>query len=356
MGAVGAWLLWRRRQEVEAPDFRLALGVFLGAYALLCAPMLLQLPTAWGEILWELRKLGGGDYGVGVKTPHALYLWSVYNDYGWTGAFYLGGLLLAGLAGLFWRPRTQSWTVSVLSAYSLIYLIALAFTAKFSERYAIPLILAASLGLALGAAALGKLLAARFPRRRWAAFAGPALGLAAALILLAPARTHDLRQRLAGFASDSHADLARYIRHHTPPGTVIAADSMALGAKPALGARRALLTSWFAADLGTLEDLANRGVNSIAFSRDVAHRYYETDWARQVLAGQDTRPLDRHRVDFYGTLSGQQPANPAKIRTRLLWSSPARDPKPLHPGLYLVELIPATDSPPETPEALTISK
>ena len=368
--------------DVRPPGkrWRMVLGVFAVTYLVMCWPMFQQLPLALGEILWEMRKLGGGDYGMGLKTPHPLYLWLIYNDYGWTGSLLLAALLVVGLVQLVKLTRPRDWAVMVMAAYTLVYLVALAFTAKFSDRYGLPLVLGASLALGLGAARMGPWLARFFHRGEpapevRAAKGGrlrsfivhrltPAMSLLVVLVVFAPGRVHDLRERLTGFATDSHEDLARFIRNHTPPGSVIAADAMALSPKAAVGSRRAVIGSWFAADLGTLEELSERGVRYVAFSRDVAHRYYETDWARATYFGdpasQTPRPLDLHRVKFYSELAqagSEAGGSPAALRVRLVWNAPYRDPRPLHPGLFLVELIPPTpDAVPKTPRALTTSE
>lgn len=356
---VSVWLLWRGGPSLDRPRTQLLpLGAaFAVFYGLLNWQLLIALPMALGELGWELRKLGGGDYGVGEATPHLLYFWWLYNEYG-----LLTGLLLLVLLGFGLRwlvqapsPRRRDaavlwshvWALHVLSALAAVYLLVLAFTAKFSDRYALPLCLCAAIALPLGALWLGHHLVQRTRLNpRWA----PLLGLLALGLTVGPGRAVGLAERLEGFARDSRAELVQHIQHQLPGGSVIAADSMALGtAEPALGGEHAALSTWFAADLGTLPDLARQGVTHIAFSRDVAHRYFETPWALRTYAGgvagagAGARPLDLHRVRFYSALA-QAVRSPTGTWTgegltlRLVWQGPHHHPRPLHPGLYLVEI------------------
>jgi hypothetical protein len=83
--------------------------------------------------------------------------------------------------------------------------------------------------------------------------------------------------------------------------------------------------SFFAADLGTVADLRSRGIRYVLISRDVYHRYVD----KSLRPAQPSEEFERRHA-FYTEVTGA---------CRLLWKEKGRDPKPLHPGLELYDIV-----------------
>jgi len=339
---------WRRHGGAGWALGWLAAGwVLVGAKWIGWIPWLLSLPSAWpglrglprrrlallaavfaGVVLaagirywthWEVFALTGreewealwqGDYAAGVEVPHGRYLELL-------GTFWpLEWLGLAAGCALFarWRGGLPGgawclWNVGAALA-------ALAWTAKFSERYAVPV----AWLLAWLACVGPPLLAARLRLPR-AGLVQAALALLGALVLSA-GQWPDFQARREGFATDSRELLSAWLARQDTSDWRLARDQPALIQLPPA---RVEEESFFAADLGTVDDLRRRGITHVAVSYEVFHRYVDGSADQSLRAD----PLFARRAEFYQTL-----LRGGKVACAM----PNRHPKTLHPGITLVDI------------------
>jgi hypothetical protein len=296
--ALAPWPRWRRG---------LALAFFLGV------------AVAGARYLWhwevfaltgreEWDALWSGDYAAGVGVPHGRYF-ALLAELGhpalwWTSA----GL---GLAAAWRRMPGAAWALLGAGAGWL----ALAWVAKYSDRYAVPLVwLMVWLGVA--GAAHG---AARMRRVPGVAAPVAACLMAAGLML---GQWDDFQSRRSGFATDSRAVLQAWLVGQDTEDWRLARDEWS---RVGLPSGPDAEESFFAADLGTMEGLRARGITHVAVCYEVYHRY--VDGMADAAAQAD--PVFRRRAAFYRELLE---------RGRVVWAASNRHPKPLHPGLSLVDI------------------
>jgi hypothetical protein len=296
--ALAPWPCWRRG---------LALAFFLGV------------AVAGARYLWhwevfalngreEWDALWSGDYAAGVEVPHDRYF-SLLAKMGHPALWW--ACVGLGLAAAWRGMPGAAWALGCAG----VGWVALAWMAKYSDRYAVPLVwLMVWLGVAGAAYST-----ARMPRVR-GLVAPVATGLMAAGLMLG--QWDDFQARRSGFASDSRALLQAWLERQDTAGWRLARDQWSWVRLPAGPEPE---ESFFAADLGTIEELRARGITHVAVCYEVYHRY--VDGSAHLAARAD--PVFRRREAFYRELLE---------RGRLVWTVSNRHPKPLHPGLSLVDI------------------
>ncbi len=293
---------------------------FLAALVAVYWSLIWQAPSAVVSIQEELAHLRYGHYGVGASVPHNHYVRFLFLAY--------PSLLLWGACGAAvyyaWKRRGTHPDFLGFLILSILTVGVLSFLPKTSERYLLPVYLAMTGALAV---CCGWMLQEN---------RGTNLHKLVGLLLVLLFSIYTIPKRLemqAGFGSDSRADLMDFIQQTIPPQTPFAIDAMVNPHESVVYAGRPgefsypVHESYFAADLGTVEDLRAEGIEYFVGSWDVHHRYRETR-----LTSSD--PVNVARSDFYNRLYDEG---------EILWHVSGQHPKPLHPGLVLIRLPQARD-------------
>lgn len=284
-------VLWR------IPERRGArLGVFAGALVLtFCAlnlPLLLHLATFRQSFGREMDFVINGQRGMTRSVPHTQY-WNAFRDNS-TPAFWV--LLIIFLHARWHERRRLSLPEWIIVAFPYAYALALSFSPKSNDRYFLPATAIFTLQAALGTKDLAHAFAWRRTRRRWLAAAVAAFLACQLVSLPRPLAWHTLAEYSRAVQVDDNAALLRWVRAELPATAVIARDSRIMLPDPArkrdvrrLGAvPQQILSARFAADLGTVAELREKGVTHVAIS--------ESDYGRFFLDG--LRPQASERTDF----------------------------------------------------------
>ncbi len=258
----------------------------------------------------EVTLLLAGDYGSGHAIPHALYWRELGQSIPWL--LLALGCLGFVLAGRERRPPGSLWMLSS----SVILLIALSWTAKYSDRYELPIFYLMSFVVVTGAA----LPWPRSGSRRWLTWLPQAGAVIVAAWLVWRAEPEAAR-RAWGFRFDSRAVVREHLAQHYRGTLVLAQDEWArVDVEPRTGRS---LSSWFVADLGSLDELRRHGVTHVLVSFDVNHRFLDDSVAQFAQAD-----FERRR-EFYRQLFRE-----GRVELFL----PSHQPKALQPGLTLVDI------------------
>ncbi len=282
----------------------LALAVALGFTAALHLPWLWRGSPLQDELKLELVHLFHGHYGVGIQAPHTLYVENLLQKVSWIAlplVFWSVGLLTRrGKASLF------------LIILTFVYLVAISFLPKYSERYLHPVLLAVQTAAGCGLADMA----------RYKGWFGVSLSLIVALLALIGCGFDHiaLRQR---FQRDDRAELAVWISNNLPDSARFAIDAQAL--MQAHFPDRVIISPEFLPEAGSIENLRLLGVTHVIVVKDRHHRYTDLPDA----AAKSLDPVSKHRRDRYLEYfrEGKQ-----------LWASPCQNPKPLRPGLSLIAI------------------
>lgn len=306
LGAQALVWSWRHRRG----DGAWLAGVFLTATACFYWPAWREWPVMWQAGHLEVRLLLAGDYGTGLAVPHTLYWRALGTEFGWV-------ILLLGSAGFLFASRERRPPGSLwMPLSSLLLLGLLSWTAKYSDRYALPASYLMSFVVVTGAV----LAWPRSGSRRWLTWL-PQFGAVLVAVWLTVRAEPEAARRAWGFRSDSRVELQRVLEQNYRGNLVLAEDEWArVEVSPRVGRS---LSSWFVADLGSLDALRRMGVTHVLVSFDVSHRFLDgsvaqfdpADFARRQAFYQ--RLFREGRVEYY---------------------LPSRPPKALHPGLTLVDI------------------
>ncbi len=311
----------------RGPTRRQVLGLFgavtLAALCLLNLPLLLNFGKALAEIQTETVKLAEGDHGVGHDTPHVLFLKRIFQVIPPTS---LAAIAALGLWLGVRKFRRQDFALWLLVGFQLVHLAGLCFIAKYSDRYLLPLLIFVPFLAVTGIFAwYGLLRGSPAPGSKEPGgmqFAGPLL----MILLIATLAWHlpELQQRYEGFRTDSRIELQQFIRDNLPRDSRIAIDEM-VHLYPFMIEDRPVERSYFVADIGAIPELRERGITHVAISYDVYWRYLKENQS----AAEGRQELHDHRSGVYRTLTEQGD---------ILFERPNTDPKPLHPGIRLVDI------------------
>lgn len=291
----------------------------LVVFLVLHGPWLGQVSEARGEIAREVDYLARGHFGVGEAVPHRLY-WRR-----WEEMASAGGWLLVGL-GLVWALWRRWWGLLLAAVAVWFYVWLISHSPKFSDRYFLPVewFWCAGLGLGLGAAGrLGCRLGRAYGDR--VGWWGSVVCVAGLGFWQMAEWQPELSVRQERFQRDDRRELAIWMERHLPPEARWVEDDQAQIRLWLPG--RVVGWSEFVVDLGTAEEWMMMGADYAILCRDRHHRYT----ARGQVARRDESGLVAQRRERYRRLLEEG---------EVLWSSPGRDPKVLHPGLELIWLGP----------------
>lgn len=286
-------------------------------------PLLRDAAKTARRVAEETSWLLGGHYGVGLEIPHAAYFRHLRETMPWP---LLVLALLPVALSLPARNRAVLPLAVSLTAFIPATLLVLSFTGKYSERYLLPVEI-----LILWLAAWGLALVVHHAASRlgWktAALCGSAGLVAGAFPLIGP--WQNLR---AHYTWDDRTLLMDHVEKFDSPMKIAQDDMVGLPQpdKPEhrLYGRdwsgRPVSSSYFVADLGTLDGLRKKGFTHVAISWDVAHRYLEDH-----LQSATDLPETARRQRFYRELES---------KGELEWESTPNRPRALHPGLRLYRI------------------
>jgi hypothetical protein len=323
--AVAIPVLWRTPREQRAKwlgSFAAALVVVL---VLVNLPLLLDLGSFQRSFGREMDFVVHGQRGTTRSVPHTLY-WNSFRDNSTPVVWVLLVVFLAAR----WRERRSVRLVEwIVIGFPFAYTLALSFSPKTNDRYFLPAAATFTFLAALGALDVARWMSLRLPLR-WA-LTIPAATLAAAQLpsLLAYSRA---------FSRDDNAEMLAWIRANLPASAVIAKDSRIQLPDPdnkhdALrfaSMPQKILADKYAADIGTIDQLREKGVTHVAVS--------ESDYGKFFLRG--LRPQKGEGDSF--------------ARRRAFYESLLRDNVPLftrdrgpvlylHPGIRIYTLPPLLD-------------
>jgi 4-amino-4-deoxy-L-arabinose transferase-like glycosyltransferase len=312
---LGQMFFGRKKRHFFFKTFALFFGV---GVLFVYWPALAQINTQIFFLKEEVRNLWAGDYGAGLATPHGVYFFELNKIIPWF-------VLLPGLACFVWgvhAQRLRGWLWIPITG--LLLMGALAWTSKYSDRYLLPVLYLSIVMVVLGPflllqAGFG---AVKQVRNKFLWSGVLSLILGGSFLLH---HGSSLRERQESFQEDSRKELLAWMYAHLDPAQmVLAQDRFAKIHDPAFPCE--FWSSIFVADWGSLAEQQARGITHWIISYDVYHRYVDE---RNQPSGKGEEELFLRRQAFYQGLlkSG-----------KILWLSPGRDPKALHPGLALVTM------------------
>ncbi len=266
------------------------------------------------EVTWMIQ----GHKGVGMEVPNWDYFVRLFYDVG------MHGIALI----LLWVPfvRRLHKADAVLIVFSMTYFAVLTMSPKYSERYLLPISLIVLFYIGLQLANLIQSVQA-LGNRRMISVSVAAILMTMVLVPSVP-WLQDYRQ---AFATDSRQSMITVLHEHLSTDAHIAADAavrLKEAEAQATGGYAALRyeEAEFAPQLGTLDELRDRGVTHLIICYDTYHRFI----AKGATASGDQAKTWQLARDFYLALQVTEP----------LWKSEPRNPKPLHPGLEVYPMPP----------------
>ncbi len=331
-------LVWRRNSEDPALIIRRRWKIFAAAFGI--AFLLANLPfpvskisSPFRQISREMEGVVGGHRGLTREVPHAIYLDVLRGNTPLPLALCASAyvVLLAATA----RRRTPVEWLTVL--FPVAYLAMLSFSPKVADRYLLPVDVLVTFLAALGAVEIARLFDAPGSRSRHALAGLTLVGLSAWMLT---STIPHFRSLLAEYQTDSHAAAAAWVKANLPADAIIAEDHRVnLSAEKSNGVSttarvpQTVLNSDFAADLGTLDELRNRGVTHVAIGPDAFKRFFNPD----IKPGKKEQASYDRRKAFY-----------AQVFTEgeCLVAWPRREITYLHPGILLYRVAPLPANPP----------
>jgi hypothetical protein len=257
-----------------------------------------------------------GHRGLGREVPHIYYFLRMpfMTPWGlWAG-------LIAATAAVAWRWKRITVPQWAAIAFPIFFLCLLSFSPKTAGRYLLPVeafaVLLAGTGMAMliqSGAAL------RWPWKA-VAVAGASVALIAAMSTWTMFGVY-----WNEFATDSRADLRQWITANLPAEAIIAQDDRVdLEADPSWRSRK-VLSSEYAADVGSIEELRRRGVTHVAITTQIYNRFLD----ESIRPTEEARPNFERRAAFYKRILNS--GNP-------VWEQKSGLVIYLHPTLRLFEL------------------
>jgi len=325
--------------EVRKRSMKIFFRVFAVALAVVNYYVILNLGAFFGSLKWEIKHSITHHGGLTRSVPHAEYLDRFVDD-----TFLLLWILIAIhflYLAITWRKRTApEW---IISAFPIVYAAILSCSTLVYARYFLPVMtfayLLAGLGIVEGARII--------PAVRWRF--GAAVRSAIVLILLGSTlalQWPSFAGTFSAFRDDHRAALVDWIEENLPGAAVIAQDeyvrlpASASGGGAGGGSEQEnetdrvlpqeVLTAQWVADLGTLDELRQRGVTHVAVCR--------TRYGR--LFSDTRRPTEEAEAEFL-----RRKAFYEKLfdTGELLWEKESGAVTHLQPALrlYRIEALPA---------------
>ena len=227
-------------------------------------PLVSDLDTFRASFARETTFVVEGQKGSTRSVPHAQY-WNVFIDNTTPAIWLLLVLFLAARWGGWHAVTLTRWHVV---AFPFVYALALSFSPKSNDRYFLPATAIFTLFAALGVPDVARLTA-----WKWAA------PLAAAVLVLGQIPSW-LRYERA-FQRDDSRELQAWCRDSLPADAVIAKDSRIWlpdpkkpSGVPADVILQKVVPAKFVADLGTLDELREKGITHVAVSASDYGRFF----------------------------------------------------------------------------------
>jgi len=301
--------------------FGMLLASFVAVLLFVNAPMLLDGTTFRNSFEREVEFVVKGQKGMTQRVPHTEYL-SAFRDNS-TPMLWLG---LAWAIVAFWKRRLpRSAVMWVLLLFPFVFTLALSFSPKTNDRYFLPATAGFTLLAGIGLAQI---------QNRTGRYTAISLAVAAQCVSLPdPLDWKNLLGYHAAFRHDDRADLRAWVGENIPPDGIIVQDSRA--GLPVTGRERdavrqkplpqTVFGKKFAAEVGTLEELREKGVACIVVSESDYGRYFRS--RLKPKQGYEDE-FTRHR-NFYERLfkEGEK-----------VWSRPRGIVIYLHPGIEVYRL------------------
>lgn len=313
--------------------FPVALLLFLISGAIFSLPYSLDPGMAYEELHGEIERLKEGDHGMGLDTPH-LYFFMLLSAH-WSAMpvmaialYYYAARRMTQTTG---RHPGAAWGILLFMA---CFMAVLCFSARLSERYLGPVLVLLPVCLMAGAAVTAKFLRLAHPSEQAPPdgrpsalrflFRRPAWLCLILFFITGSVHLFLFARMVDGFGKDSRTELITYINQHLPADAILAADDQAQIHSPQINGRK-ILREFFASELGTLRDLLDQGVTHIIITHDRSYRYFSI---HNPPSMEEWKTLNHHSR-FYQTIVNEG---------ELLWKKRGRNPKPLHPGIYLYRI------------------
>lgn len=255
-----------------------------------------------------------GHRGVKRQIPHTYYFPRI-NELTPVGLWL--GLVLC-LAFFVRTPKKRTLPQWLTFLFPFLFFAMLSFSPKTAGRYLLPVEAFVAFLAALG---VGFLMGNDRNLRGLPA-------LAALLIFFAGTRTsaNDLSVLFGEFARDARNELRTWIAAQTPANAVIAQDGRVdLAATPTWRSARPLLSSEFAADLGSITELRSKGVTHVAVARQVYNRFFDPGLRPSAKERSD---FNRRSTFYHELFQGRKP----------VWESPLGKVIYLQPGIRVYDI------------------
>ena len=281
-----------------------------------------QLVSAPEQLLhsldFEMKHIVEGESGIARRVPHAFYFGRMLEVL--TPAILVGGL---GFLVYVLMRRRDLWPVAL---FPLVYLAALSCSPKVALRYFLPVTAAGCVFAAAGACLFFQQ-SRRSPRLRRSLLVLAAAGAFTGALLLS--QVAPLRTMIRSFTKDSRLELTDWILANVPAGTKLAYETK-VGLEwltervPRLQDYQ-LLRKDYVADLGTVDELRERGIRYVAVY-GVTRSFHR---GAQQFPQPSVRQAFERRRDFYAQLDDS---------THLVWKRKQGPAGYTLPGLRLYDL------------------
>lgn len=290
------------------------LGGFVLPLAVINWSLFLHLSDFSNGLSREVDGATGGHRGIKREVPHGYYF-SRMNELTPAG-LWLGLVMCLGF--FVWTARKRTLPQWLTFLFPFLFFVTLSFSPKTAGRYLLPVEAFTTFFAALS---VGFLMANDKKLR-----ALPAI--AALLIFFAGTRTsaNDLSVLFREFSQDARNELRAWIAGQTPPNAVVAQDGRVdLAASPDWKNARPLLSSEFAADLGSITELRSKGVTHVAVARQVYNRFFDVGLKPSAKEQVD---FSRRSAFYHQLFDGRTP----------VWESPLGKVIYLQPGIRVYDI------------------
>ncbi len=309
-------------------------GALAAVLVVVNLPLLLHFGAFEKSFGGEMQEVVHGNRGMTRSVPHTQY-WNIFRD----NTTPVVWVLLAVFLTARWRERRAVSPVEwLIIAFPFAYALVLSFSPKSNDRYFLPATAVLTLLAAFGAVDAARLLTRWLPLRWALAVCAAALVISEGVSPPPPLDWRNLAEYFAAFQHDDNAEFLAWVRAELPADAVIAKDSRIKLPDPESKTDRRrfaplpqkILAGKYAADLGTMAELRERGVTHLAVS--------PTDYGRFLLPGLIPREGERadfaRRKAFYEELLRDGERVFWRERGAVLY---------LHPGIRLYRLPPPED-------------
>jgi len=309
--------------------------VFAATFLLANVPFFVRLngiSSPFRSINHEVSGVAGGHHGLTRPVPHAIYFEKLKKStppaLAVLAAIYAIAMLIVA------RKRSAVEWLTLL--FPVVFVAMLSCSPKIADRYLLPVNVTFTFLGALGAAELARVVDSPRSKIRHALWL---LVLAGGTAWLVSSEIPTFQEAYAEYAADDHAMVAAWVRENLPADALLAEDhrvnlsaSKADGKSSDARVPQVVLDADFAADLGSIGELREKGVTHVVVCRDSYDRFFD----KAMKPGKVEKADYDRRKAFYTQLFAQgkllKEWEPGKIVY-------------LHPGMKLFELPPEAPKP-----------